>query len=154
MLEHESIVAETVNSFIREKRFEDAVSYILENKVSFSEVDYFINLGFCQYKSQLYEESIISFSSAISIIGDSPNTTFLRASSYLELDLYEDALLDFQTVSKISPNTFDAYTGMGVCYESLGDVLAAIESYKIAYGLNPHSLVAQDRLKALQSARG
>ncbi|MDP6909259.1 MAG: tetratricopeptide repeat protein [Flavobacteriales bacterium] len=70
---------------------------------------------------------------------------------YQYLQLYKEALVNFDNAVKIDPNYYQAIYMRGLCYEARGDVEKAKREYGHAIQVNPDYKKAADGLKRLLS---
>lgn len=54
------------------------------------------------------------------------------------LGRFEESIVDIQKVLVLEKRHFGALSGLGLCYEALGDEEAALEAYQRALQVNPH----------------
>lgn len=101
------------------------------------------------YKAGKYDESILLFQEMS--LGNPPqnlkdNIVFWMGSNYLKLDMYDDAIKQFQTVLAQYPNgnkVHDSRYMLGVCYQKKGDTGRALDALEVALKSNPPSDVRQ-----------
>lgn len=73
-----------------------------------------------------------------------------RATIYYLVGQYRNSIDDIRNVLALEPRHFGALSGLGMCYEMLGDGQAAAKAYQLALKVNPHLHRIQERLKNLQ----
>ncbi|MCB9185450.1 MAG: tetratricopeptide repeat protein [Flavobacteriales bacterium] len=72
---------------------------------------------------------------------------------YQHLQLYNEALKNFDKAVKVNPKYYQAVYMRGLCYEAKGDVAKAKREYSYAIELNPNYKLAADGLQRLLSKR-
>lgn len=72
---------------------------------------------------------------------------------YQNLQLYNEALANFDKAVKVNPKYYQAVYMRGLCYEAKGDVARAKREYSYAIELNPSYKRAADGLERLISKR-
>ena len=105
------------------------------------------NLALSAYRSGKYDESILMFQDLAT--GNPPrslkdNIEFWIGSNYVKLELYDDAIRQFQTVINSYPNgnkTHDSRYMLGVSYYRSGESSRAVEILEAALRRNPPSEV-------------
>jgi Flp pilus assembly protein TadD len=75
-----------------------------------------------------------------------PDSHYLLACYHQERGRHREAIKEFQKVILIDPNYVEAYNGMGVSYDLLGDFSGAAGSYQKALKLNPGLDYVQNNL--------
>lgn len=72
---------------------------------------------------------------------------------YQNLQLYNEALANFDKAVKVNPKYYQAVYMRGLCYEAKGDIARAKREYSYAIELNPSYKRAADGLERLLSKR-
>ncbi len=72
---------------------------------------------------------------------------------YQHLQLYKEALVNFNNAIKLDPNYYQAIYMRGLCYEARGDVARAKREYGHAIEVNPNYRMAADGLNRLLSKK-
>ena len=70
-----------------------------------------------------------------------------RATLLWEMGLYFDSIADCHRVLALNPEHFAAWQGLGLCQMHIGQVHAALFSFRAALRLNPHDPSARSLLK-------
>lgn len=117
------------------------------------------NRALAAYKAGKYDESILLFQEMS--LNNPPqnlkdNIVFWMGSNYFKLDMYDDAIAQFQAVLTQYPNgnkVHDARYMLGVCYQKKGDTGKALDALKIALKSNPPSEVRQKIEKQLKEIK-
>jgi tetratricopeptide (TPR) repeat protein len=86
----------------------------------------------------LTDKDVAQFVSNMRRPQGNPDSHYLLACYYQEGGRYKEAIEEFEKVLLIDPDYVNAYNGMGVSYDLLGDFPMAIESYEKALELNPN----------------
>lgn len=111
------------------------------------------------YRAGKYDESILLFQEMS--LNDPPqnlrdNIVFWMGSNYLKLDMFDDAITQFQTVLTQYPDgnkVHDARYMLGVCYQKKGDTGRALNALEVALKSNPPSEVRQKIEKQLMEIK-
>jgi len=111
------------------------------------------------YKAGKYDESILLFQEMS--LNNPPynlkdNIVFWMGSNYLKLDMYDDAIKQFQTVVTQYPDgnkVHDARYMLGVSYQKKGDTGRALDALEVALKSNPPSEVRQKIEKQLMEIK-
>ena len=88
-------------------------------------------------------------------IDDEVRRSMTRAKAAYEIGSFQDALTEYQKVSKLVPDFFDIYKAIGDTYEKMGgedNLKNAIESYKRYLSLSPNAadkVTIQDKIDRL-----
>jgi TolA-binding protein len=117
------------------------------------------NQALAAYKAGKYDESILLFQEMS--LSNPPhnlkdNIVFWMGSNYLKLDMYDDAIKQFQTVLTQYPDgnkVHDARYMLGVCYQKKGDTGRALDALEVALKSNPPSDVRQKIEKQLMEIK-
>lgn len=117
------------------------------------------NQALAAYKAGKYDESILLFQEMS--LGNPPqnlkdNVVFWMGSNYLKLDMYDDAIKQFQAVLSQYPNgnkVHDARYMLGVSYQKKGDTGRALDALEIALKNNPPSEVRKKIEKQLMEIK-
>ena len=117
------------------------------------------NEALAAYKAGKYDESILLFQEMS--LGNPPqnlkdNIVFWMGSNYLKLDMYDDAIKQYQTVLAQYPGgnkVHDARYMLGVCYQKKGDTGRALDALEMALKGNPPSEVRQKIEKQLMEIK-
>jgi len=107
------------------------------------------NQALAAYKAGKYDESILLFQEMS--LGNPPhnlrdNIVFWMGSNYMKLDMFDDAIEQFQAVLTQYPGgnkVHDARYLLGVCYQKKGDTGRALDALEVALKGNPPSEVRQ-----------
>ncbi len=97
------------------------------------------NRGDHYHNSELYEEAIKDYSSAIDFNPSSYRAFQGRGFSFLKIGQNEDAIEDFTKAIIICSNISDTYEKRGYCYYAQKKYLQAINDYSRAIELEPNS---------------
>ena len=84
------------------------------------------------------------------------NIVFWMGSNYLKLDMYDDAIKQYQTVLSQYPDgnkVHDARYMLGVSYQKKGDTGRALDALEVALKSNPPSEVRQKIEKQLMEIK-
>ncbi len=111
------------------------------------------------YKAGRYDESILLFQEMN--LKNPPlhlkdNILFWMGNNYLKLDMYNEAIQQFQSVVKQYPKgnkVHDSRYMLGVCYQKKGDTGRALDALEIALKGNPPSEVRQKIEKHLMEIK-
>ena len=79
-----------------------------------------------------------------------------RATVFYAEDQYDEAIADLEEALKREPRHFGAWIGLGVIFESIGENAAALEAFRNALLVHPHSQLASrsvERLRPLVEGR-
>ena len=117
------------------------------------------NEALAAYKAGKYDESILLFQEMS--LSNPPqnlkdNIVFWMGSNYMKLDMYDDAIKQYQTVLAQYPGgnkVHDARYMLGVCYQKKGDTGRALDALEIALKGNPPSEVRQKIEKQLMEIK-
>jgi tetratricopeptide (TPR) repeat protein len=63
------------------------------------------------------------------------------------LKVYDEAIKHYSHAIDADPNYAEAFYNRGLCYETVGNIMAAREDYQRATQLKPDYKVAEDGLK-------
>ncbi|MBU2043726.1 MAG: tetratricopeptide repeat protein [Candidatus Omnitrophica bacterium] len=74
-----------------------------------------------------------------------------QAEKYLETRQFDQAIVEFQEVLKIDPESFEAYTGIGFVYIEFAKYDQAIDSFNRAIEINPGYAEAYDNIGVVYS---
>ena len=117
------------------------------------------NEALAAYKAGKYDQSILLFQE-LSLKNPPENLKdnihFWMGSNYMKLDMYDDAIGQFQTVLKQYPRgnkIHDARFMLGVCYQKKGDTGRALDALEVALKGNPPSEVRQKIEKHLMEIK-
>jgi TolA-binding protein len=105
------------------------------------------NEALAAYKSGAYDKSILLFQEMS--LANPPenlrdNIVFWMGSNYLKLDMYDDAIKQYESVLTQYPDgnkVHDARYMLGVCYQKKGDTGRALDALEVALKSNPPSEV-------------
>jgi TolA-binding protein len=117
------------------------------------------NQALAAYKAGKYDESILLFQEIG--LNNPPedledNIVFWIGSNYLKLDMYDDAIKQFQTVLTQFPDgnkVHDSRYMLGVSYQKKGDTGRALDALEVALKSNPPSDVRQKIEKQLMEIK-
>lgn len=117
------------------------------------------DLALAAYKAGKYDESILLFQELS--LKNPPhnlkdNIVFWIGSNYMKLEMYDDAIKQFQTVQKKFPGgnkIHDARYMLGVCYQKKGDTGRALDTLELALKNNPPSSIRQKIEKHLMEIK-
>jgi tetratricopeptide (TPR) repeat protein len=70
-----------------------------------------------------------------------------RAILFWEMGQYKQSIADCKKVVVLNPNHFGAWQGMGLCQLQLGEVEAAIRSFRAALKINPYDRGLRETLR-------
>ena len=73
-----------------------------------------------------------------------------RATVLYALGQFQSSIDDIKRVLALEPRHFGALSGLGMCYEALGEEEAARDAYKLALSANPHLSRIRERIEHLQ----
>lgn len=73
-----------------------------------------------------------------------------RATVLYTIGRIQASIDDIQKVLALEPRHFGALAGLGMCYEVLGNNVAAVKAYALALNANPHLFRIQKRLDDLR----
>ena len=73
-----------------------------------------------------------------------------RATVLYFLGRFEESIADIQKVLVLEKRHFGALSGLGLCYEALGDEEAALEAYLRALQVNPHLQFLPEKIERLR----
>ena len=85
---------------------------------------------------------------AKSVLRDSAEREFSRASSYERSSMYKEAIEAYKQALKLKPDYVDAYLKLGLDYYRLGRYSDAVGAYKNALKINPKDHAAYAKLAA------
>jgi tetratricopeptide (TPR) repeat protein len=128
---------QAADSFLSNGDF-DAALNIYEQLISLfpTEAKFFAYRGFTYFQKKEWRLAIQCFSSAISIKNDVPNTYFLRARAYEELQDLDNALADYDSSLRYEPTLIDAYINKGLIQEYLERYEDAKRTYLTGQGFD------------------
>ncbi len=117
------------------------------------------NEALAAYKAGKYDKSILLFQEMS--LNNPPqnlrdNIVFWMGSNYLKLDMYDDAIKQYQTVLTQYPDgnkVHDARYMLGVSYQKKGDTGRALDALEVALKSNPPSEVRQKIEKQLMEIK-
>jgi TolA-binding protein len=117
------------------------------------------NEALAAYKAGKYDKSILLFKEMS--LGNPPqnlrdNIVFWMGSNYLKLDMYDDAIKQYQTVLSQYPDgnkVHDARYMLGVSYQKKGDTGRALDALEVALKSNPPTEVRQKIEKQLMEIK-
>ena len=117
------------------------------------------NEALAAYKAGKYDKSILLFQEMS--LSNPPqnlrdNIVFWMGSNYLKLDMYDDAIKQYQTVLSQYPDgnkVHDARYMLGVSYQKKGDTGRALDALEVALKSNPPSEVRQKIEKQLMEIK-
>ena len=73
-----------------------------------------------------------------------------RATVLYVMGKFQSSIEDIKRVLALEPRHFGALSGLGMCYEALGEEEAARDAYKLALNANPHLSRIGERIESLQ----
>ena len=73
-----------------------------------------------------------------------------RATVLYVMGKFQSSIEDIKRVLVLEPRHFGALSGLGMCYEALGEEEAARDAYKLALSANPHLSRIRERIEHLQ----
>ena len=73
-----------------------------------------------------------------------------RATVLYVMGKFQSSIEDIKRVLVLEPRHFGALSGLGMCYEALGEEEAARDAYKLALNANPHLSRIGERIESLQ----
>ncbi len=73
-----------------------------------------------------------------------------RATVLYVMGKFQSSIDDIKRVLALEPRHFGALSGLGMCYEALGEEEAARDAYKLALNANPHLSRIRERIEDLQ----
>ena len=117
------------------------------------------NEALAAYKKGAYDKSILLFQEMS--LSNPPenlrdNIVFWMGSNYLKLDMYDDAIKQYESVLTQYPDgnkVHDARYMLGVCYQKKGDTGRALDALEVALKSNPPSEVRQKIEKQLMEIK-
>ena len=65
---------------------------------------------------------------------------------------FQSSIEDIKRVLVLEPRHFGALSGLGMCYEALGEEEAARDAYKLALNANPHLSRIGEKIESLQES--
>ena len=75
-----------------------------------------------------------------------------RATVLYVMGKFQSSIKDIKRVLVLEPRHFGALSGLGMCYEALGEEEAARDAYKLALNANPHLSRIGERIESLQES--
>ncbi len=93
-----------------------------------------------------YENSIESFTKAISLKENLYPAYLNRAIAYNEIRDFQKAIADCKKTIELNPNISEAYNGLGIALKSIGNKKESIEYFVKALNFNPKNNVASENL--------
>jgi TolA-binding protein len=117
------------------------------------------NEALAAYKAGAYDKSILMFQEmSLSNPPDNlrDNIVFWMGSNYLKLDMYDDAIKQYESVLTEYPDgnkVHDARYMLGVCYQKKGDTGRALDALEVALKSNPPSELRQKIEKQLMEIK-
>lgn len=97
--------------------------------------------------AEVYEAMIVSYSA----LGKADHEAYARGMAAYSLQEYEDALPHLEQATSALPDFGPAFLGLGLTYEKMGQLEAALEAVQQALEINPGDFVAQQALGRIQS---
>ncbi len=115
-------------------------------------IDALYALGMQYQENDKLNEALETYTRILEL--DSTNSSAYFNTGYIQyqhLQLYDEALVNFDKAVKASPKYYQAIYMRGLCYEAMGDVQRAKREYSYAVELNPNYKRAADGLHRLLS---
>jgi len=94
--------------------------------------------GLLAMRGKRYEIALDRFDALVKHDPDFAEGWNKRATVFYLLGRYEESIADIKQVLALEKRHFGALSGLGLCYEALGDEAAAIKAYELALKANPH----------------
>jgi len=134
-------------------------SRAVKNRQKISRAPKKYNEALAAYKSGAYDKSILLFQEMS--LANPPenlrdNIVFWMGSNYLKLDMYDDAIKQYESVLTQYPDgnkVHDARYMLGVCYQKKGDTGRALDALEVALKSNPPSEIRQKIEKQLMEIK-
>lgn len=106
------------------------------------------------YKAQRYEDAVLEFSRALTSDPGNAYILYERALAYFHLNQKNMALVDLNLAAEMQPNNPFRYSSRAYVRDACGDVVGAIEDYKMAIALDPLDAIAHNNLGLLEEKLG
>ena len=113
-------------------------------------MDLLLARGFAAMEAEDYAMAVWHFSALIDHAPEFAEGYNARASAFFLLGKYGEAMADIETALVLNPRHFGALAGMGVIQEELAHPENALQAYKAALALNPHSQDFIDAVKRVE----
>lgn len=84
-----------------------------------------------------YNEAVIEYSRAISLLPKNPRPYLGRGYAYEKLREYDKAIADYTKAVELAPTDPQVYFMRGLLYDLVGSPQQAIEDYSMSFRLNP-----------------
>ncbi|MFM1875055.1 MAG: hypothetical protein RL266_792 [Bacteroidota bacterium] len=115
-------------------------------------IDALYTLGMQYQNTGKLNEALETYTQIIAIDSSySPAYFNMGYVQYQELQLYDEALTNFDKAVQVNPKYYQAVYMRGLCYEAKGDLAKAKREYSYAIELNPNYGKAAEGLKRLLS---
>ncbi len=114
-----------------EVKFKDVLSHFPENEAAIW------GLGWLQYKTGRYEESLQSFEEALRLNPKNHSSHIVRAMCYHNLERYSEEAVTYDRILELKGNLDYIWYNRGVAAARLGDFEMEKESYESATAANP-----------------
>ncbi|MGB0166686.1 MAG: tetratricopeptide repeat protein [Luteibaculum sp.] len=100
------------------------------------------------------DKAIELFNIALEQVPNHPDILSDRGTSYLLLEKFHLALMDFNQSAQLEPNRAYRYASRAFAKDRMGDVDGAIADYEKAIALDPNDAIAHNNLGVLLESRG
>ena len=109
-----------------------------------------LRLGVRAMQAGRHDIALSQFSALVSHQPDFAEGWNKRATVQYILGRYQESIADIKRVLSLEPRHFGALSGLGMCYEALGDLEAAVKAYELTLKANPQLLSTRERIRKLR----
>ena len=117
-----------------------------------TDVQQLLTLGTEAMNRRQFPEALLIFSQIVENFPDFAEGWNKRATVLYLLGRYERSIADIKQVLALEKRHFGALSGLGLCYEALGDEAAAVKAYQLALEANPHLNSLPAKIERLRKA--
>ena len=108
--------------------------------------------GLLAMRGKHYEVVLERFDALVKHDSDFAEDWNKRATVLYLFGRYEELIADIKQVLALEKRHFGALSGLGLCYEALGDEAAAVKTYQLALEANPHLHSLPAKIERLRKA--
>lgn len=105
-------------------------SFSMAIKLDSTDVNYFLQRGFCYNILKKHDEAVSDFTTAIQLNPENKFAFLSRGSAKNKIGAFESAIADFDKVLLLDPSDQEAYNNRGFSKKQLGDHKGACEDWK------------------------
>jgi len=146
-------VLDEVGGKLDSGKYNSALKILLDNLDRCTDnARYHAYIGFAYFHLGRYQKAIKFFDKALELEPCASNTLFLRARCKDELDMTEDAKVDYRLVLKLDPKAKDAHFYLGLLEDMDNNITEAIKLFEQALEIDPKDQEAREMLAILKKS--